>query len=157
MRRQLYCVVTLLVSTPVTGAWAAGDDQEDPGRESTALPLAVIDVVLQNHIDPPTRQEMILAGTKALYRADDRLPPNGLSRRVSELARPDEIAEYLDKVYAEFQELPDAGSVWMNGALGVVAGRPHLIDAESNKVQTPSPTRYNCNLPQIVMSVPASR
>ena len=135
MRRQLFYGVTLVLSTLMNGAWAADDEVKDVDHESTSFALAVMDLVMQHHIDPPTRQEMILAGTKALYRADNRLPPKGLSSRVSELAQPAEITEYLQKVCAEFDKLPDAKMTWIQGALQSVPGYAYLIDAPSGKIQ----------------------
>ena len=43
----------------------------------------ITDVVLQYHIDPPTRQQMILSAIKALYKAAGEPVPPGLGRRVS--------------------------------------------------------------------------
>ena len=138
MCRKLGCVVILALSLSSVVAFAAGDDAENARDESTSFGsriLAITDVVLQNHIDPPTRQEMILAGTKALYRADKRLAPRGLSGRISELASPDQIADYLNVVRAEFDELQDPEAILTSGMLQAVPGRAFLIDANSSKVQ----------------------
>ena len=97
--------------------------------------LAIADVVLQNHIDPPTRQQMILTGIKALYRADNRPTPKGLSEDVSALASADQIADYMQSIRAEFNELKDAERILTNGMLEAVPGQAYLIDANDNKVQ----------------------
>src|ERR1700679_3451834 len=55
----------------------------------------ITDAVLTHHIDPPARQQMILGGVKALYRASEGQVPAGLSRRVSALATPEQIAGLL--------------------------------------------------------------
>ena len=74
---------------------AAGDNDvaEDAADAIASRILTVTNIVLQNHIDPPTRQQMILTGVRALYRAADRQPPKDLSAQISRLAEPAEIAE----------------------------------------------------------------
>ena len=135
MRRKLCCVTVLVLGLSASGALAASGDSKDAPHESTSFAVAIMDLVLQKHIDPPTRQAMVLAGTKALYRADDRIAPKGLSSRVSELAKPDQIAEYLDTVFAEFEKLPDPQGIWIRGAVQGVPGGVFLIDAQSSKVR----------------------
>src|SRR5262249_22468659 len=39
------------------------------------------EVVLENHIDPPSRQEMFLAAARGILKAADQIPPHGLGRR----------------------------------------------------------------------------
>ena len=41
------------------------------------------DTVLEHHIDPPARQQMILTGIQALYKAAGTPVPHRLSSRVS--------------------------------------------------------------------------
>ncbi len=138
MCRKLSCVVIMALSLSSDGAFAASDDAENAQDESTSFAsriLAITDVVLQKHIDPPTRQQMILAGTKALYHADKRQAPKGLSGRVSDLASPDEISEYFDGVRAEFNELQDLEAILTNGMFEALPGRASLIDAKTSKVR----------------------
>jgi carboxyl-terminal processing protease len=64
---------------------------------------AVIQVVLANHVDPPTRQEMWLAGTKSLFENVSELPPSRFSTRISQITRPEEFRIFLTQAW--FQEL----------------------------------------------------
>src|SRR5436190_23615859 len=72
-----------------TPAVAAVDSLDIDALASKAE--AVIQVVLANHVDPPTRQEMWLAGTKALCESVPGTGPTGLSVRISHITRPDEF------------------------------------------------------------------
>ena len=59
MCRKLYCAVVLALILSSDVAFAAGDDAENVRDESTSFGsriLVITDVVLQNHIDPPTRK-----------------------------------------------------------------------------------------------------
>jgi len=64
---------------------------------------ALIQVVLANHVDPPTRQEMWLAGTKAVFKNVPGTSPSGLSARLSQITKPEEFREFLRQAW--FQEL----------------------------------------------------
>lgn len=97
--------------------------------------LTITDSILQNHIDPPTRQEMLLAGVKALYRASDQPTPNGLSKRISELATTGRILAYLHTIHTEFKQLPSCTEVLINGMFDAVPGGGGLINAGEAKVQ----------------------
>jgi carboxyl-terminal processing protease len=57
--------------------------------------LNVTDVVLAHHVDPPTRQQMLLAGTKALFTAAKVPQPLHLSRQISELGTREQCSEFL--------------------------------------------------------------
>jgi carboxyl-terminal processing protease len=122
-----------LVATLVTA-----DEVQDAQPDAAAFGeriLAITDVVLQNHIDPPTRQEMILDGIKALYRADNRQVPNGLSGRVSGLAEAAEFADFLKSMRSEFGTLKDAETILANGLLEAVPGYPQLIVPTEDRIQ----------------------
>jgi hypothetical protein len=50
-------VVASLAAVPVRGEEQKPDATPDPADEA----LELVDLILQHHIDPPTRQEMLLA------------------------------------------------------------------------------------------------
>src|SRR5260221_8095169 len=58
---------------------------------------AVTDLVMDNHIDPPSRQEMMLGGAKRLF-APDQIPPD-LSRRVSRLTTEEQFTTFLREIW----------------------------------------------------------
>ena len=57
--------------------------------------MAVTDVILEHHIDPPTRQQMILDAIKGLYAAAGMRTPGGMSSRVSALTSHEQLSALL--------------------------------------------------------------
>ena len=97
--------------------------------------LAITDLILEKHIDPPTRQQMVLSGLQAVYRAEKRLPPHDLSRRISELSDRKQLAGILDTTGAEFNTRKGFEAIVMNGLLESLPGGGVWIDEEESKVQ----------------------
>ena len=67
---------------------------------------AATDAVLARHVDPPTRQGMLLAGLKALAREGHAPAPFALARRVSELKGPADLAPIMAEVLGS-SRIPD--------------------------------------------------
>ena len=80
----------------------------------------ITDAVLEHHIDPPARQQMVLSGIKALYRAAGVAGPTGLGRRVSAVSTPEQLATLLEEVWPKTTAKPVAGE----GARGRPARGP---------------------------------
>jgi hypothetical protein len=59
----------------------------------------ITDTVLRHHLDPPARQQMILAAIKNLYEAAGLPIPAGLSRRVSALTTPEQFTALLVELW----------------------------------------------------------
>ncbi|HEV3260122.1 MAG TPA: PDZ domain-containing protein, partial [Gemmataceae bacterium] len=92
---------------------------------------AISSVVLDNHVDPPTRQEMFLAGAKALLKAADSSPPAGLSRRVSALTTEQEFATFLGDIWPKSRALgTELEAAMLRGLLDAVPGSPELLSAK---------------------------
>jgi carboxyl-terminal processing protease len=93
--------------------------------------VEVTEVVLENHVDPPTRQQMILAGIKGLYRAAGVPIPPGLSRRLSTLAKSEQITAFLDETWpkstAKGVTAKALEEAMLGGILGSIPGGAHLI------------------------------
>jgi len=102
------------------------------------LTSAITDVVLEHHPDPPARQQMILGGIKALYRAADLPVPSGLSRRVSSLTTPEQLAALLADVWPKSTAKPIAANqleeALLHGLLSSVSGDPQLLTEKERKV-----------------------
>lgn len=131
-------ILPLALGVVVVSAPRPYAEEAKVNNEPTSLELrvlAITDSILQHHIDPPTQQQMILDGVKALYRANNQLAPNGLSRRVSELSTPEQILTYLNSVCAEFEQLPNSDGILINGMFETVPGYCRLIKADDAKVQ----------------------
>ena len=99
----------------------------------------ITDAVLQNHIDPPARQQMILAGIKGLYQASGLPVPSGLSRRISTLTTPEQFSALLAELWpakpakpVPTQALEEA---LVEGLLDSVPGHATLMAAKELKVQ----------------------
>jgi carboxyl-terminal processing protease len=96
------------------------------------------DVVLEHHIDPPARQQMILSGIKALYQAAGAPVPAGLGRRVSAVATPEHLAALLAESWPKATAKPVAASelaeAVLNGVLRGVPGGADLVSAKEQAV-----------------------
>jgi carboxyl-terminal processing protease len=121
-----YSAVAVVRDTPAAN---------DAALASPSRILAITDVVLQHHIDPPARQQMILSGVRALYRAENRQPPKDLSAKISQLADPGQIADYLRGLPDEFPSLKEFETVLAYGVLESLPGFADLIPAEDEIVQ----------------------
>ncbi len=99
----------------------------------------ITDAVLANHIDPPARQQMILDGVKALYRAVGQTIPAGMSRRVSALATPEQLAAFLADIWPKSTAKPIAATAleeaMLEGLVRGVTGGGRLISAKERTVQ----------------------
>jgi C-terminal processing protease CtpA/Prc len=106
--------------------------------------FAITDVVLDHHIDPPTRQEMILAGLKVALAESKSPPMPNLGRRVSDVKTTDDLLVLLNDVWrVEKQEQapyakavpPDFESQFVRGLLNSVPGGPYLVPAKEALAQ----------------------
>jgi carboxyl-terminal processing protease len=99
----------------------------------------ITDVVLEHHIDPPVRQQMILAGTKALYQVAGVPAPHGLVGRVSAVATPEQLAGFLADTWPKTTAKPvtaqELQEGLLNGLLQAVPGVARLVPAKERKVE----------------------
>jgi hypothetical protein len=109
MQWNWVCAAACLAS--VAASAVADDDMPPPVAAAEPLDIdalvrkgeALIQVVLANHVDPPTRQEMWLTGTKAVFESVPGTSPAGLSARISQITKPEEFRAFLRQAW--FQEL----------------------------------------------------
>jgi carboxyl-terminal processing protease len=109
MKWSWICAAACLASASVPAV--AVDEVPSPVAAAESLDVealvrkaeAIIQVVLGHHLDPPTRQEMWLAGTKALFENVPGASPSGLSRRISQVTRAEDFRAFLGQAW--FQEL----------------------------------------------------
>jgi carboxyl-terminal processing protease len=105
--KALWTVLVWLASIPfLAAAEPQGTPQTSPPvkRDRDAFfarVLTITDLVLAQHVDPPTRQQMLLAGTKGLFAAAKVSAPLGLSRRLSELATREQCAQFLEETWPQ--------------------------------------------------------
>ena len=126
----------LLPQEPEPVVAIAGDA---PIGASAERILNVIDLILEHHIDPPTRQEMLLSGARALMVEAKLNAPHGLSRRVSDLATRSDCAAFLVKLLGDALAAGlsrgDIEQTLTHGILKAVPGQPVLMPAKELKVQ----------------------
>jgi len=138
MSRKLCSLVIITVCLSSHGAFATDEDANKSLNNRKSFEsriLTITDIVLQQHIDPPTRQQMILAGVKALYQADKRQIPKGLSQQVSDLAKPEQLADFLKSIQTEFSALRNTEIILTQAMLSTLPCGAHLVDAHTKKVQ----------------------
>lgn len=87
----------------LTLAWLAApvpDARPEGAPEGLAeRAWAVMDAVLDHHVSPPARQQMMLDGFEAAYRAAGMPAPSGLARRVSAVTTAEQFRALLDEVW----------------------------------------------------------
>jgi len=102
--------------------------------------LATADLVLSRHIDPPTRQAMLVESVKAMSKKAGRPVPNGLARRVSELIDRDNQQQFLVQAWNEARKSADVSDeelqlAAIEGILSATSDKPHLMPLKEAKVQ----------------------
>jgi C-terminal peptidase prc len=108
-----------------------------PGLSEYILELS--DLVLTNHINPPARQQMVLAAAKSVLAQIDAIPSSELSRGISEISARADLLKFLDQLWAnhitpehQAEELQQIAAV---GLLNSVPGEPQLSSAKEHRVE----------------------
>jgi carboxyl-terminal processing protease len=109
---------------------------DSPSGEVAARAWAIADTVLARHVDPPTRQQMLLAGIKAIVDENRLGSIDHLPRRVSDLANAEQLAKLLDEVgtRSNFKDPTILEEAFFQGMLGVVSGDPSLLSSKERQV-----------------------
>ncbi len=144
----LLCLLTCSLRGEEPSANEANAEQAESEVDrfvDTSLELA--DVVLRQHIDPPTRQQMILNGVKAVFRAAGRSAPHDLARRVSGLGDEEAAREFLAEFFADVKKEEGANfdphDVMLQGMLSAAPGGSRFAAADEYRVnQQLSENRY---------------
>jgi len=146
LTKMLTCFIACTLAAFVCSSVAISDDSSPtPSAPVRKVPadlakrvLEITDAVLEHHIDPPTRQQMVLGGIKALYRKAGLPVPGGLSRRISELATREQLAAFLAGAYrkstAETVSAKALEQSLFSGLLESVPGNAQMISAKDRKV-----------------------
>ena len=101
------------------------------------------DLVLARHIDPPTRQEMILGGMKSLVAAANKSPMADLSRRISEVTTADQLTALLDDLVPQTAQTSGSADIlaeplreaFIAGFLGMIPGSPSFVSAKEARAE----------------------
>lgn len=138
--------VCLSLSLLFTTAAAADKSKATSEKSSPADPTlgqrvwAVTDLVLDNHIAPPTRQEMLLAAVKNLLKEAGITPPHDLSRRVSAIQTIDQAESIIEQFAHQAREKKPAAAgdqsvALVEGLLQAVPGKSELLSTKEAKVR----------------------
>ncbi len=130
---------------------AGADDTSMKGRTSVAsisvpaMPAgfarrvqAITDAVLEHHVDPPVRQQMVLSGIKSLYRAAGVAEPLGLGRKVSAITTVEQLDGLLRDVWPRAASRPlraqTLEEALFEGLLADVSGGAEVMTAREARV-----------------------
>jgi C-terminal peptidase prc len=133
---RLFAAIALSLGiffAPVSPKSSAADREPAPdaGVASDALQLIqIFDTVLQHHLSPPTRQEMIHGAIREIYRRREQVMPATIAHELSEASS---NKDFLSILQRELKPLGDLGSD------GVVNRLPHRLGSYGVRV-VPSKT-----------------
>jgi carboxyl-terminal processing protease len=108
----------------------------------------ITEVVLDRHLDPPARQEMLLGATRSLVRAAKGTLPADASRRISSVTDPEHFARVLQRIWNEAgagatASTEQLAAALMEGLSQQVPGKPMLIPPDQSKaIEQASGNRY---------------
>jgi C-terminal peptidase prc len=106
------------------------------------------DLILENHIDPPTRQEMILGGIRGLLGAAKSEPLPTLGRKVSDVRTVEELSSLLNQVWPSSfpaakttepqrkRERAQPEDAFLVGLFRTVPGLPQLVSAKEARADS---------------------
>ena len=104
---------------------------------ATVRVLSVVDAIVQRHVDPPTRQQMLLEAAKFVYQlAEETTDAGKLSERASGLSTREQQADFVLELKTELQEkVPNFEDRFISGMLIALPGGGFLLPAEEVRVQ----------------------
>jgi carboxyl-terminal processing protease len=122
-----------------THSVAADGDQQKHVAEVGNRIFAITDLVLDQHIEPATRQEMILAGLRSAVGSKNAAAPS-LGRRVSDLKTKEDLTALLNELWPTMtRPTGAAGNQFekslFEGLLRPVLGHAYLLPAKEARVQ----------------------
>lgn len=136
----------VLVTFAVLSVAASEDKQEPPALGAARQLWAVTELVLDKHVAPPSRQEMLLAVARYMTPADPARAD--LARRLSQVTTPEQFAEFLRERWPQAKSGKAAGpqelvATVLPALLNAVPGHPELIPLASYKaIEQVSHNRY---------------
>lgn len=133
---QKFWTIAVIV---VFGASQANATEPSNAEMDRAVDLfyAITDTVLDHHLQPPSRQQMLLDAIRQIYGSEKIPPPIRLGREVSQLATRQQFRAYLTK-HLTTLETTDASSLRDTLAEAILVGLPgggRYISAEDLRVE----------------------
>jgi C-terminal peptidase prc len=114
-------------------------DEDNPRADDLAGRLwAILELVEKNHVKPPARAEMVLAGARGLLQVANVTPPEDLTRRAAAVASEDQLRTLLRDLWpkegpARAATAGKLESAVLEGVFASIPGKPHLLTATEVK------------------------
>ncbi len=139
MTRQRLFLLGLGVALAAAGS-ARADTPSAPAADAAHTAWAVTELVLDKHIDPPSRQEMLLFGVRALFAAPETTRPADLSRRVSRVTTEAEFAALVKDLWPQAAagkkvDVKALEERMVRGVLWPAPGKARLYPPQEYRVQ----------------------
>jgi C-terminal peptidase prc len=112
---------------------------EPPAADTLAKRVwAIMEVVAKNHVQPPSRKEMLFGGAKALLKAANAPLPEDLDRRVSAIDNDQQLGTFLRDIWpkdGQAQQMPPdkLETALLDGLFESIPGRPQFWPAAQIK------------------------
>ncbi|MBW3541779.1 MAG: PDZ domain-containing protein [Planctomycetes bacterium] len=147
MRRfGILLLLAVFIGVVICGPVAADDaapQSDERKMEALAFAdrtLAIIEVILAQHVDPPPRQQLILQVLRALSREADKPEPIGLGRRVSQLSTPEQCRDLVGEFWTTARNRetydPEAlDAAVFNELFAILPGGGQLLPARERAVE----------------------
>lgn len=131
---SVMCAVALLATLekPVIA------DEPSTERFQSERFLEIMQAIQDHHIDPPTNQQMMLSGVRALYETRDSRP-NNLSQQISGLSSNEQFAAFLDTCRKELvtpENEAQSCERFIEGMFSCVPGKPSRLPSKEAKVRS---------------------
>src|SRR5262245_6372377 len=144
--RNVFFAASIFAAMPLAADPVADPQAGPPADEASGEALArevqtLIDAILQHHIDPPTRQELWLAGARAVVTMVGVGPYPVLSADVSGLSNSSDFAQFAKRLWLNESIQKQEKSVeafrqnFIDGVLAAVPGGAQLIARKDLAVQ----------------------
>jgi carboxyl-terminal processing protease len=115
-----------------------GKEPVPPAQRSAAQLWALTEIILEQHVAPPTRQELLLGSLLGLFQASKSASPADLARTVSGVTTQNEFSDLLSSCWPDKEKGLSAKEVQralLQGMIARVPGGVRWVPAEQLKVE----------------------
>lgn len=135
------CGIGILIVMAMSSS-APRADESPSATDTVAIAKrvwAITEVVLAQHVEPPSRQEMLLAGMRGLDKAGRASPTPDLSRRVSEVVTEEQWAKLVRDMWPSADgerkmSVPELQEAVLQGLFQSIPGAARFIPTQDLKV-----------------------
>src|SRR5437868_6426629 len=133
------CLASMLLATAAVKADEpeTASNAKAPSEAFIRRMKTIMDVVLDNHVEPPARQQMFLGGMRHLLQKAQPPAPADLPARISELTTDEQFAAFLKK---NWPDQPKSSAdvmeeAFTQGMLRAVPGPTRFVTAKEYKIE----------------------